>query len=171
MISPVDWFLYTVLTEEQKKFLANLFTERQKDFLRKFTSMGKNHAQRQKINQLKYYLYNLGFEKRAVEELKNKLLETTNAPFQRALAWELALWHANQLTAQDAKTSLYYLGQAEKDERNQDQLRKIAILKAECLSRLNTFEKARKVINEQLEKQTHPDLLLALANLEKSIDR
>lgn len=171
IISPVDWFLYTVLTEEQKKFLANLFTERQKDFLRKFTSMGKNHAQRQKINQLKYYLYNLGFEKRAVEELKNKLLETTNAPFQRALAWELALWHANQLTTRDAKTSLYYLEQAEKDERNQDQLRKIAILKAECLSRLNTFEKARKVINKQLEKQIHPDLLLALANLEKSIDR
>lgn len=171
IIGPIDWFLYTVLTEEQKRSIASLFSERQKDFIRKFTSMGKIHAQRQQINQLKYYLYNLGLEERALTTLKELLVETTSAPFQRALAWELALWYANQWTEEGAEKAFTYLQQAEVNEKNSEQLRKIAIMKAECLQRSGDRERGMQIIQEQLAKEVHPDVLLAAANCEPSLTK
>src|SRR5690625_1788951 len=81
IVGPIDWFLYTVIREEQKRFLANLLSEKQKNALKKITQFGKNYTQKQTINNIKYYLYNLGLTKKGLEELKTLYHETKDPMF------------------------------------------------------------------------------------------
>src|SRR5699024_12715994 len=50
------------------------------------------------------------------------------------------------------------------------QLRRIAIIRAECYERIGHIDQAHEVIERALEAEKHPDLYLAAANLETSID-
>src|SRR5690625_7864445 len=70
VVAPIDWFLYTVLSEKQKKKIANLFTENQKDTIKRITKHGKQQAQRAKVKKVKDHLYTLGFTDRALAELE-----------------------------------------------------------------------------------------------------
>ncbi len=171
IIGPIDWFLYTVLREEHRKFLTNLLSDRQKNFLKRITKYGKIHQQKQQIQTIKYYLYNLGLIDRGLAELISLFETTKDASFKRALAWELALWHVNQYTEQDAQRALTYIEAAKENETNVEQLRKMAIIAAECYERIHQPEKAMQVIQDALEQEQHPDLYLAAANLETSIDK
>ncbi|MCD8501693.1 MAG: glycosyltransferase [Bacillaceae bacterium] len=114
-------------------------------------------------------MYELGFTKKAYEDLEN-LLTSDNRFARKLAAWELALWHANQYTVEDSKKSLQFLKLAEKSERNVEQLRKLTILKAECYEKIGELQTGRNVISRSLEKNQHPDLYLAMANLELTID-
>lgn len=171
IVGPVDWFLYTVISEKQKKFLANLFTEKQKNILKKLMRYGTNHTQKKLIHGIKFYLYNFGLEDRALVELKSLYNRTEDPIFKRVIAWELALWHVNKYTKEDAHIALDYLQHAKDGERNSDQLRKIAIIIAECYERIHQPNKGMQVIQEMLTQQEHPDLYLALVNLEETIDK
>src|SRR5690625_2241029 len=142
----IDWFLYTLLSEKQKERLANLFSERQKERLKKITRYGKRHTQKRQVKHIKDHLYSLGFTERALTELKNMYRDTNDSYLKRLVAWELTLWYANQYTKADAKRALTYIEGALEGEKDHDQLRRIAIIKAECLEQIGEVEAARKVI-------------------------
>lgn len=166
----MDWFLYTLLTEKQKIFLASLFTDKQKEKLKQITQFGKRHTQRRLIEQIKYDLYNLGFTEKAYAELKATFETTEEAYLKRLAAWELTLWHANMYTKRDATIALQYIQAALDGERDEEQLRKGAIIKAECLERLGDIDEGKQVIQNMLSTQEHPDLYLAMANLEDQVN-
>lgn len=167
----IDWFLYTLLSEKQKKKLASLFSERQKAWLKNVTKFGKRHQQKKHIKHVKDHLYSLGFTTLALNEMK-RIYETTKDTYEkRLIAWELSLWHTNELTKEGAKKALQYLESALDGEKDSDQLRRIAIIQAECYERLDEIENARATLQAQLNENVHPDLYLALANLETSIEK
>lgn len=127
----------------------------------------KNASNR--LKPYKYHLYNLGFIDKSLEDLKKLMDETTDRYLFRAIAWELVLWHANKYTPQGAEQALVYIESALQGEKDSEQLRKIAIIQAECLERLGKVEEGKQIIHHLLTKQEHPDLYLAAANLTSSI--
>src|SRR5699024_24885 len=132
----LDWFLYTVLTEKQKEKLANLFPDRFKEKIKGFTQYGKKHSQKLKVKQIKDHLYTLGFTELALNELHELHQNETDPYMKRLVAWELTLWYANQYTKAGAEQALRYIGDAAHGEKNREQLRRIAIIEAECLARI-----------------------------------
>jgi|SRR5690625_1103009 len=118
------------------------------------------------LKKYKFHLYNLGFTDKALQDLECLLQESTNPYLRRAITWELALWYANHYTADGAEHALRYLHLAEEGEEDIDQMRRIAILKAECYDLLGDHETGKKIIHAMLRMQRHHDLLLALVNLE-----
>lgn len=146
-----------------------MFSEKQKETIRKVTKFGKKNKQKAYVKLLKDNLYTLGFEQEVLQEL-NHLFETTNDKYLRRLvAWELALWHANHYTKADAEKAIPYLDAATIDEKDTQQLQRIAIVKAESLQHLNKVTEAQAVLQERLQVLEHPDLYLGLANLETDI--
>ncbi|WP_059102769.1 glycosyltransferase family 2 protein [Shouchella shacheensis] len=170
MISaPMDWALYTLLGEKQRKKIGDLLSKEQKDKLKQVIN-GKTFMQRQQLKQIKHHLYNLGFTDRALAEMDAFLEEQNKEELKRLTAWELTLWHANQSTPEGAQKALHYLPLAAHNERSSDQLRRIAIIQAECYELLGERESGKKIIAEMLEKEAHEDLYLAAANLEETVD-
>lgn len=167
----VDWVLYTLLSERQKEKIANLFTERQKAFFRKLTAYGKRRQQRLYILNIKNHLYTLGLRTQALKQLEHILQKDEDPYLKRLAAWELVLWYANDESVQGAKKALTYINHAADGEKDRDQLRRIAIMEAECYGKINEHEKARQAIQQALENDLHPDLYLALANIETDIER
>lgn len=164
IINPMEKMLFKLLGSKQREFLKNKLTDKQKLFIKKFFFSGK--WQRAEINQVKHRLYNLGFTKRGLEELK-QLCNKKDEPYLNRLAtWELALWYANQYSEDGAKNCLDLLRKALKDERDPVRIRQAAIMEAECYELLGQIEPAKKVISEALAIEKHPDLYLAAANLE-----
>lgn len=170
VVAPIDWFLYTVLSEKQKKKIANLFTENQKDTIKRITKHGKQQAQRAKVKKVKDHLYTLGFTDRALAELETLHNENKDGVMQRLTAWELALWYTNLSTVEGAHQALEYLQIAIDGENDQDQQRRAAIIQAECLARVDRGEEARQLIHDLLTAEKHPDLLMAAVNLEEDLD-
>lgn len=166
----MDWFVYRLLSEKQKKWLASLFSEKQKNRLKQITKHGKRHAQRERVQTIKHHLYDLGFTTKGLEALKQLHATTDDEPYlKRLTAWELALWYANQYTKEGAQKALEYLDAAKDKEKDRDQLRRITIIEAECYERLDQIAEGKKVIDHQLAMQQHPDLFLARANLEATM--
>lgn len=125
------------------------------------------------INQLKaskYYLYDLGFIEKSLEDLKDKLHHTDDPYVKRAINWELGLWYANQLSESGARRSLAYIHAFIKGEKDKDILRRATILQAENLEQLNYKSLGKDLLTEALEIERHPDLFLAMANLEETIE-
>src|SRR5699024_7557372 len=116
----------------------------------------KTHKRKHTANLLKiykYYLYNLGFTEKALSDLDNLFQETKNPYMKRALAWELALWYANKHTKIGALKALEYVPFAALGETDPQQLRKLAVMEAECYGRVGAREKARKTIDKILKSQ------------------
>ncbi|WP_121638831.1 glycosyltransferase family 2 protein [Virgibacillus sp. Bac330] len=130
---------------------------------------------RKKIdNQLKsyrYYLYNLGFTERVINELKYKYKTTTKRYERRAIAWELALWYASFQTEISAEKALKFIPEAKLKDAGQAHLRKLAIVESECHLLIGNREKAKTIIYHMLDKQQHPDLFLAAVNVETNISK
>ncbi len=169
--SVVDWLLYSVLSEKQKESLKNIFSEQQKERLKQITQYGRKHKQKVAIKQLKDHLYTLGFTEKALSELINWYEQEKDSHVKRMLAWELTLWFVNQQTEVGAQQSLIYLKDAKQGEKDENQLRRIAIIEAECLAKIDNKAYAQEVLQDRLQKAAHPDLYLAFANLEPTIKR
>lgn len=165
---PVDWFLYTVMGEKQRKFILNSINDKQKEKLKQLL-LGKKNRQRQELKQIKFHLYNLGFIDQGLQELKNYMQNVESPYFKRMSAWELVLWHANQYSETDANKALDYMKTVEDGESDADQLRRIAIIKAELLDMIGQPEEGITVIQKALENGVHPDLYLAMANLKSDL--
>lgn len=166
---PVDWFIYSVLSETQRKNLTDKFSAEQKQKIKK-ALFGKKQAQRKKLKQIKYQLYNLGFTDRAYADLVHYYQTIDDPQLKRLAAWELTLWHANQNTEAGSKHALDYIEAARDSEKDIHQLRRIAILEAECLEATGRIEQGKQVIQEMLALQKHADLYLAAANMEEKIE-
>lgn len=123
------------------------------------------------LKSYKYHLYDLGFVEKGLAELNTLLKDTKDPYLARACAWELALWHANIPTQDDALRALGFLQKATDKEKDQDQLRRISIMKAECYERLEERTTGQQIIQYALTTQKHPDLYLAAANLETALDK
>lgn len=131
------------------------------------------YKRKQASNDLKKYkraLYNEGFVEKTLSELQTMYNESTNKYVKRAIAWELALWYANKQTKDGAEQALSYIQTAKTGETNEDLLRKIAIVEAECLNTLQRKDEAKTLIRKQLKENDHPDLYLALANTETELN-
>ncbi|MFG6119274.1 glycosyltransferase family 2 protein [Thalassobacillus sp. B23F22_16] len=166
---PMDWLLYTVLNERQRKKLGDFLSQEQKQRLKEILH-GKKFLQRKKLRQLKHHLYNLGFTERALGELEQFYREVKGEDIKRLVAWELVLWYANKYSEEGAEKALEYLPAAARMETSPDHLRRIAIIKAECYDILGKQDKGQHTIKEMLANQKHPDLYLAMANLEDNIE-
>ncbi|WP_226376821.1 glycosyltransferase family 2 protein [Oceanobacillus halotolerans] len=170
LIGPIDWLLYSVLRENHRQALANMFSAEQKEKLKSIIN-GKQQIQRKKLKQIKYHLYNLGFVERGLQELEAFHNTAKNAPIKRLAAWELVQWHANKYTEEGAKLALTYIPAVHDGETDQDQLRRIAIIHAECLDLVGDPEQAKSIIHKRLVEQEHADLYLARANLVETLDQ
>jgi glycosyltransferase involved in cell wall biosynthesis len=168
IIAPVDWVLYRLLNEQQRKKLTEKLSDEQKAKIKRLIG-GKKQAQRQQLKQIKHHLYSLGFTEKGLEDLKSFYANIKDKHLKRLAAWELVLWYANLYTEDGAKQALSYLPEASDGEQDPDQLRRIAILKAECHERIHQIEEGKQVLQHMLEKQPHPDVYLGMANLEASI--
>lgn len=166
----IDWFLYTVLSTKQKKFMAGLLSNKQKQRLKRVIKPGKKQAHMRHVEQVKFKLYNLGFMEKGLEELKRLYNREDQPHLRRLAAWELALWHANQYTEEDAEKCIAYLPDATSGVSDIYILRRAAILEVESLYILGKVKKAKRIIKMALASKTHADLYLAMANLEQDID-
>lgn len=122
-----------------------------------------------KLKQYTYHLYELGFTKRALKDLEQLYETTKNNNLKKAIAWELTLWHANKYTETGAEQAFVYLPQAVHGVKDKDFLRRAAIIAAECADRLDHRTSARKILKTVMH-QNHPDIYLAMANLEEGLD-
>src|SRR5690625_3315222 len=166
--APVDWVLYSLLNEQQRKKITDKLSDRQKAKIKRLIG-GRKQAQRQKLKQIKHHLYNLGFTEKALEDLKSFHHEIKDKHLKRLAAWELVLWYANLYTEAGARQALDYIPDVIDGELDRDQLRRAAIIKAECYERVNKIEDGKQVLQDMLGSQKHPDLYLGMANLEASI--
>ncbi|MEN2466404.1 glycosyltransferase family A protein [Ornithinibacillus sp. JPR2-1] len=121
-----------------------------------------------KIKEYRYWLYTLGFEEKVLNELEAIFKDTDNRYMKQAVSWELALWHANKNSSIDAVKALHYL-QALHTVNDDDFQRRVAILKAECYLLCEEPEQAERILSTYISHHNHPDLLLAMANLEKDM--
>ncbi|WP_026691451.1 glycosyltransferase [Alteribacter aurantiacus] len=161
----VDIFLYKVLSTKQKQFLTGLLTDTQKRKLKNIISPGKKRTQVKKIERLKFRLYNLGFTKRGLADLENIVKNEQDPYLIRLAAWELATWHANNYTVESAKECLSYIDIAIKNDPDNGNFRRAAIMKAECYDLLGQNQLGKSELEKALKKEEHPDLYLAIASL------
>ena len=166
---PVDWVVYSVMGEKQRKQIGDMLSKKQKENITRLLN-GKKFRERRKLKALKHHLYNLGFTERALKDMKHFQKQTDNMEIRRLISWEMSLWHANKNTVEGAKEAVKFLPEASEGENSPDQLRRIIIVTAECFGRLAHKEHARELLEKQLNSAPHPDLYLALANLEEDIE-
>jgi len=166
---PVDWVVYSVMGEKQRKQIGDILSKKQKENITRLLN-GKKFRERRKLKALKHHLYNLGFTDQALKDMQKFQVETENNEIKRLISWEMSLWHANKNTVEGAKEAIKYLPEAAEGEKSADQQRRIVIVTAECLGRLAHKEHAAELLEKQLDKAPHPDLYLALANLEENIE-
>jgi hypothetical protein len=120
------------------------------------------------IKQINTRLYTLGFTDRAIKDLQSLVADDSGPDLRRLAAWELSLWYANQCSEEGARQSLELLPVALQDENDPVQLRRAAIIEAECQEVLGNIEAAKLAISRVLASNPHADLFLANANLEAS---
>jgi glycosyltransferase involved in cell wall biosynthesis len=120
------------------------------------------------VNKLSTKMLSLGLTSRAYEELSEIANDKKNLRIARSAAKELALWHANQNSKEDAVKCLEFLAALDQGKCGVNLRRQIAIMRAECYQKLGQLQDARRVIQEALERGIHADLYLAAANLEGS---
>ncbi|MEI3609578.1 glycosyltransferase family 2 protein [Pseudogracilibacillus sp. SO10305] len=127
----------------------------------------KVYKQKQAMNDLKPYiklLYNDGFVEEVVRELTVMYQKTTNKYLKTSIAWELGLYYANKKSIYHTNTALTYIQQAKKNVTNTELFRQMTIVEAECYEQLNKLDEAKLLLTKLQNKDSHPDISLALAN-------
>lgn len=158
-------WIETKLASKQKKYILKRLTPWQKNIIKRLLSPSKRHA-RLRFEILKARLYNLGFTKRSLADMKN-MYAYPETPFMKKLAaWELSLWHANLHNEEGARKCLDLLPDAVKGEKDFERLYRASLLEAECNKILGKIHEAKQTIFKAMKTKAHPDLFLAAANLE-----
>ncbi|MFZ2630261.1 MAG: glycosyltransferase [Desulfosalsimonadaceae bacterium] len=111
-------------------------------------------------------LYNLGFVEKTLSELQSLVNDNV---FKNSAAWELALWHANQYTTENARKCLEFLKIAANGKHDSEISRGMTVLKAECHDILGEQGNGRAEVAKALRRKFHADLCLAAANLEQTL--
>lgn len=134
----------------------------------------KSYKMKQASNDLKGYkraLYNEGFVELVLEDLENLYTKTNNKYLKQAIAWELALWFANMQTESGALQAISYVQEAKVGVRDNASLRKMSIIEAECYLAIGNSNIALEILQLELNKETHPDLYLAIANTVSDVSK
>lgn len=132
------------------------------------------YKKKQASNDLKPYLqalYNDGFIEEALTDLQVMHQTTNNLYVRQAIAWELALWFANKQTENGAFQAIPYVHEAKQNEKNNEVLRRLAIIEAECFVTIGENQRAHEILLKQLNMAIHPDIYLALANTEQTVNK
>ena len=164
-----DWALYKAIPTKQKQQIANLFTQEQKNKIKKLIRTGNKRTQLRKVERQKHKLYSLGFYQKGYEDLLSIFQETTDSYLKQLAGWELAIWHANQYTKEDARLCIQFLDTVTKNAKDKENLKRAAVLKAESYGILDKKAKGMQTIHDTLKIVKHPDLYLAAASLEDSL--
>lgn len=167
IVDMMQWMFDSLLTSKQRHFIKHIFSEKQKRSLKRLFKDGKRQKQLWEIDRMRYRLRNLGFTKKAYLDLKQACHHAQDEYMRRLSAWELALWHANQYSVEDAHQCLVYLPLAIQGEKRHDFLVRAAILEAESLVRIGSIDEARGVLSRFMSSSPSADLFLAAANLEE----
>jgi glycosyltransferase involved in cell wall biosynthesis len=131
---------------------------------------GEKKKSRSHIAKLKRKLYGDGFSERAYSDFNIIAATHKNKFMQQEAAWELALWHANKETPEDARKCLHYLAQVLDGNSERIRVQRAAVIKAECLDLSGEVKEAEIGLKEVLETEKSADLFLAYANLSTSIE-
>lgn len=161
------WFVTNRLSENKKQYIKDKLSLKQKERLKRIISGGRLNS-KERILQIKYKLLELGFEEKAYEEISELVHKNKDSPhLKREAAWELALLHADRKNPEDAVKALEYID-IMKLEKQLDKTtsRQCSILQAELLNLLGKKSEARSILEKEESINCHPDLLLALANME-----
>ncbi|SDO06948.1 glycosyltransferase family A protein [Alkalicoccus daliensis] len=119
---------------------------------------------------LKHRLYHFGFTEAALRDLHQLLYtEEVSLPLKKFAAKEIGLWHLNTKTAAGAEKYLAMLPKMLEGKNNAAAYRKASILEAESYLLHQNKEKAADILEKQLEAEAHPDVYLAMVNLEEDI--
>lgn len=167
-IDILEWIVYKLFDTKQRRFITNLFTQKQKKKIKRLFSRGNIQTHLREIELTKFRLQNLGFTQRGLKDLRNIYQQSKDPFIKRKAAWELSLWHANQYNRENARRCLEMLSHAIEGETDSEQLRRVAIIEAECYELLGNIEAAKRTIMSALEQGPNADLYLAAANLESS---
>ena len=118
------------------------------------------------ISATKERLFALGFHQRGLAELQRMTAQNEDVRRRRLAAWELAVFHASpcatQISLENSLKSLQVAAQGANDKA----LRRISILRAECLQRLGRISDAKRELATLGGPNAHLDIYLASANLE-----
>lgn len=120
------------------------------------------------VRATKSRMLKLGFLERAYADMQAFVEQRDNQYLSRLAAWELAVWHANRYTQEDACRGIDYLGVARTGERDPDILRRATVLEAECMRLAGDPDSARAVLEKEGEVKPHADLFLGLCALVES---
>jgi|GEM_PF-1717303 len=126
---------------------------------------------RSEVRMVKSKLLNLGFHERGLQDLRAMVDQGWDANLRRIAAWELAVWHANRYTENDARESLRLFDIVSEQIPDHQQARFLAVLKAESHHLLGNVRQAYDALEEALTRVPHADLYLGMAGLEESPDR
>ena len=165
MREAADWFLYEFLKKDQKQYLSSLLTQKQKEHFKKVFKPGKKRTQIKKMERVKYRLYNLGFSEKGLAELTLYAKQEEDIYLKQQATWELAVYYANQYSKEAARQCINLIDEVIFDEKDQGDLRRAAILKAESYDLLGEKKEARHVLSHALASKKHADLYLAQASL------
>lgn len=154
-----------------RKVLRRLFFLKRKSKRNKGKKTNVLKRAEQVINKNKLKLLNFGFSEKAKIELEEFAKDDSNPILQRLAARELALWYANHRSKSGALKCLELLPIALQGEGDNSRRIQLSVLMAECYSELGNEDKAINIIEEQLENNSHSDLLIMRANLEREIPK
>lgn len=133
---------------------------------KKNKSKRKIKKAKQKAALLEHRLMSLGFTERALDDLI-KMVNNTEKPHQRIPAAKvLARWYANQRSTEGALRCLEMLAILNKDKNKPKNIRRAAVMEAECHYLLGNTEAGRKAILQALTTGEDANLYLAMANFE-----
>ncbi|MGN7382090.1 Chondroitin polymerase [Chlamydia abortus] len=169
LISFITAFIYERLTDTQIETLKKKMSIKHKEFIKKILH-SEDYFSVHHVKQLITKLLNLGFTEKALEDLEIMAADYSKPKLQKASAWELSLYYADQRTNEGAAKCLEFLDIAMNGDETPKRLRQATIIKAECLARIGKLTEAQKILFQMIEKDSHPDLLFAAANLEDDIE-
>lgn len=121
-----------------------------------------------KLKMYKKYLYDLGFEERALQDLIDMFFTAEDRYMRLALAWELGLYYANRLDTRSASIAIGLLEEAARLNKDEERKRHITILLAESYELTGKHDTAKNLLLALLDEQLHPDIFIGLANTEET---
>jgi glycosyltransferase involved in cell wall biosynthesis len=136
----------------------------------KRTATEKLHRETPQVKIVRQKLLELGLTDRALADLHGLAADKSDPATRKLAAWELAVWHANQYSAEHAVQCLAQLAIAIQDEEDKAQHCRAIVLASECHSLLGNVESGRTALEKALGLALSPDLYLAAANLEASAE-
>lgn len=123
-----------------------------------------------RVRHAKLRLLEHGFRDRAIADLQAMAADNENAFLRGLASWELAQWHANNATPEDAKLSLAYLDQVSPSGLPEINAQRIVVLRAESLALLGQVDEARAALEFELAHIDDLNLHLGLARLEPDLE-